>query len=100
MENMEIRREGSRGRGAYQRRYLPRKVWGAVSVRDVRCRRVASDLLLLDIPLILHFLDFNLLRTTSPQARFLQSLLLRISAIANGRDAIDRIMRDLDTRIR
>lgn len=79
---------------------MPRKVWGSVSVRDVRCRRLVSYLLLLDIPLILLFLDLNLLRTTSPQVRFLQSLLLRIGASANGRDAIDSIIRDLNTRIR
>lgn len=86
-----------RARGVYQKRYLPLKVWGSVSVTSVeyKYKTEVSHLLLPHIPLII-FLDILFLRTMPTQARFLPSLLLRIGAGADGWDTIDRIIRDLD----
>lgn len=71
-----------------------------MSVKIGRRGRLSSYLLLPDIPLIVFFPDFLLIRTIPPQAYFLQSLLLlRIGTSSSiGRDAIDSIISDLDAR--
>lgn len=61
---------------------------------------MGSHLLLPHIPPVLLFLDVLLLRTRPAQARFLQSQLLRIGTSAQGGDAIDSIIDDLDARLR
>ena len=66
-------------------------------VMIVTWRIMKAYLLLPNVPLICLFLDFLLLRIKPTQARFLQSLLVRVGATAGGSDTSDGIIGNLNT---
>ena len=70
---------------------------GARCQREVvGCETESAYLLLPHIPPVLFFLDLLLLRAIPAQARLFQSLLVRVGTSADGGDAIDRIISDVD----